>query len=826
MDTLDKFSNNYKKSLKTAAELAQELAHFWIDPIHLLYGLILQRGSVGAELFNSLELKPAEVKNSIAQSHLSKNQAVTKVLPQFSPDAKKIIQKSVQISYLNRHKYIGTEHLLTAILEVGDQEVKKIFNNFKLSENDLVQRAAAVLKSASKLPDLTEIFQVIGKRSEEYLDPEVPYGQTGVLDVFGVNLTSPKVQKKIDPVIGREEEISRVIQILSRRTKNNPIILGQPGVGKTAIVEGLAKKILSGDVPEILRDKKIYSLDLTATIAGTMYRGEFENRIKQIIEEVKNRPEVIIFIDEIHNIVGAGSASGSLDTANILKPALARGEIHCLGATTFEDYRKTIENDPALNRRFQPVKIDEPTGEQGRKILLGIKENLENFHHVRINETAISAAITLSQRYLPERFLPDKAIDLIDEACAAIRINKKTSALDKKIYKLTEEISSLNKNKETAIFSENFAEALAFKKQVELLNEELGALKKKNQKKSHLNIGEITDKDVAQILTKITGIPLDNLLSSEKRQLLNLDQQIKEMIIGQDGALKTIAGFVKRAKAGLTDETKPLASFIFVGPSGVGKTYTAKILAQSIFNSPEALIRIDMSEYSEKFNISKLIGAPAGYVGYKESGQLTEKVKHRPYSLILFDEIEKAHPEVFNLLLQVLDNGYLTDATGVKINFRNTVIIMTSNLGSHRFQRQKTIGFSQSQEKFSSPLEKIIINEVKNHFRTEFLNRVDKIIYFNPLSSHDLEDIVKLELKKLEEKLKKQKIALKFSRKLIVFLAKESQKDSPGARAISRTIQELIEMPLSQKILEDRASAGNTVQLSEKNGIIKLSVNA
>ncbi|OGY44126.1 MAG: hypothetical protein A2820_01445 [Candidatus Buchananbacteria bacterium RIFCSPHIGHO2_01_FULL_40_35] len=829
-DIFEKFSNNYKKSLKAAAELAAELQHGLIDPRHILYGLISKKGSVGAELFTSLEIKADEIRNNIAKSSLMNSQLDLKTTPKFSDSAKLLVQKSIKIAYLNQHKYIGTEHLLAAILEANDPAIEKLFQLLKISRNEITQRIKAALKSASKIPDLIETFKVIKEERESDNDDSDDYDynynrqRQSILDLFGVELTAKCRQARIDPVIGRTEEIMRIIHILSRRNKNNPIILGEPGVGKTAIVEGLARKIFQEEVPAALLNKKIYALDLTATVAGTMYRGEFENRIKQIIDEVKNRPEVILFIDEIHNIVGTGSASGSMDAANILKPALARGEIRCIGATTFHDYRKSIENDPALDRRFQLVKLAEPTARQAKEILSGIKNHFENFHRVEITEEAINSAIELSQRYLTDKFLPDKAIDLIDEAGAAIRVNKKPSLLEQKIKKLKSDIDDILKKKNRAVIEENYDLAIKFKSQGQQLEDELIKLQHKIESQKDKIIGQITGPDIARIVAKSTGIPVENLLASEKNKIVGLGNLLQKKIIGQNRALDSIAQFIKRAKAGLTPENKPLASFLLVGPSGTGKTHTARILAEELFGSSEALIKIDMSEYSEKFNTSKLIGAPAGYVGYKESGQLTEKVKYKPYSLVLFDEIEKANPEVFDLLLQVLEDGYLTDAAGTRINFRNTIIIMTSNLGSNYFlSKGDSIGFEAGADgNLKNKLEEKIMAEVKDFFKIEFINRLDEIIYFSPLGPNELEKIAKLELDDLIQRLSKKRIQVELDHSAIKVIAQASQPDEQGARGIKKTIQKMIESPISQKILDNEITAGGLIKISGHNGKIEI----
>jgi ATP-dependent Clp protease ATP-binding subunit ClpC len=827
-DTFEKFSNNYKKSLKVAAELAVELNNKSIEPQHILYGLVAQRGSVGAELFTTITITANDIKSNIAINPKPDSDTEVIISPDFSKTSKEIIQKSVKIAYINEHKYVGTEHLLAAILEAKDPNTEALLEVLKVSKTNMTSQVVATLKSASKLPDLTETFKVTPQSEEDHLDGDYEHSESkSILDLFGTELTSVRMQKKIDPVIGRNNELYRMIQILSRRNKNNPIILGEPGVGKTAIVEGLAQKIYNGDVPAALENKKIYTIDLTSTVAGTMYRGEFEGRIKQIIDEVKRRPEVILFIDEIHNIVGTGSASGSMDAANILKPALARGEIRCIGATTYDDYRKKIENDPALDRRFQPVKLKEPLVAEAREMLAGIKNHFEAYHRVHITSEAIDAAVELSSKYITNKFLPDKAIDLIDEASAAIKISKKPTALENKIKKLTLEAIDLQKKKKQAVISEDYDLAISLKTQIYEIEDKLDLLEEKLESQKDQLVGEINKADIARVISKATGIPAEDLVSSEKKKIINLENSLKKQVIGQDQPIDLICQFIKRAKAGLTPENKPLASFLLVGPSGTGKTHTAKILADKLFSDKEALIKIDMSEYSEKFNTSKLIGAPAGYVGYKESGQLTEKVKHKPYSIVLFDEIEKANPEIFDLLLQVLEDGYLTDAAGTRINFQNTIIIMTSNIGSHYFtEKTEAIGFdSDSENKAENTVEQKIIEESKEFFKTEFINRLDKIICFSPLVQNDLQKITKIEFDNFANLLQKKGILTEFDHSASKLIAQISQRSDQGARGIKKAIQEMIEYPISKKILEDELIADSKVKIKASKEKIELEVN-
>jgi len=819
----EKFSEHFKNALKIAAEIAAGLGHDSIRPGHILQALLTERGSVGGEFLLSLKLDEAKIRLLLATSQnavFTDNQP----LPEFSPAAKKIIEKAAKLAYLNKHKYIGTEHLLAGLIESSDPLVVKIFNTNGLAQPQLLKQSALILRTASKLPEVTENFQ----------DGDLPPADdpnkeetAGALDYFGRNLCAEKIQAGLDPVIGREPEIARIIEILSRRGKNNPLLLGDPGVGKTAIIEGLAKKIYDQEVPETLAGKKIYALDLASIVAGTSYRGEFEQRLKEIIWETANRPEVILFIDEIHQIVGAGSASGSMDAANIFKPALARGDLHVIGATTFNDFRKTLENDAALARRFQTVIIDEPTAETAEQMLLGVKKYFENFHQVEITGDAVKTAVNLSQKYLPEKFLPDKAIDLIDEASAVLRANRKPSKIEIEIKNVAEEVKNLENRLRQLILGDDFEGALNLKNSTTDIKSRLEKLKNQISRCQFKPRGRVNSQKIAQIVAKITGIPASDLIRPELKRVLTLENELKQEIIGQETALATLGAYLKRAKAGLSPDNRPLASFLFVGPSGVGKTHTARLLAKKFFGDEKALIKIDMSEYGEKFNASKLIGAPAGYVGYKESGQLTEKIKHRPYSLVLLDEIEKANPEIFDLLLSVLEDGYLTDAAGSKINFRQTIIIMTSNLGSQFYNGQSAIGFNGQDA--AETLEPRVLAEVKRAFKPEFLNRLDKIICFNNLLENDLKKIVGLELEKLTAKLQRDHgLKLICQPEAVAILAQKSFQSgsnhgSRGARNIRAVIRDEVETPLADKLLNGKLPAGKTLRLGIKNGIISLS---
>jgi len=829
---LEKFSWHFKNTLKTSTENAKIFGHKEVQPAHLFYSLLEERGSVGGEFLLGLKIDNEKVKSLLLTSQNAYFSDVTPD-PEFSKSSQQIIEKAVKLAYLNKHKYIGTEHLLSALTGSSDLLIDRILNEAGISQLQLSKQTEAILKSASKLPEVIENFKESGKilteesdSSELWRDEDEKTDGNGALDFYGRNLCNDKVQAGIDPVIGRSKEISRIIEILSRRGKNNPLLLGDPGVGKTAIIEGLAKKIHNGEVPDILLGKKIYTLDLASIIAGTSYRGEFEARLKEIIWEAESRPEVILFIDEIHQIVGAGAASGSLDAANVLKPALARASLHIIGATTFQDFRKTLENDAALTRRFQTIIIEEPTAEVAKEMLTGIKKYFEDFHQVEITTDSIKMAVDLSQKYLPEKFLPDKAIDLIDEAAAGLKANQKPTKAEQDIKEVAGKMKQLENDLHRLIVEENFDGALGIKNSIASIRDQVEKLKNKAEKEKNRVRGQVNTENIARIVAKITGIPADDLLRPEIKKVLALERELKEEIIGQDAALAALGAYLKRAKAGLSPDNRPLASFMFVGPSGVGKTHTAKLLAKKFFGDEKALIKIDMSEYGEKFNASKLIGAPAGYVGYKESGQLTEKIKHRPYSLVLFDEIEKANPDIFDLLLSVLEDGYLTDASGSRINFRNTIIIMTSNLGSQFYSGQSHIGFGGSAAKDST--EQKVLGEVKRWFKPEFLNRLDKIICFNSLNQFDLEKIIALELNKLATKIETEKgFNLKISPSISKLLAEQVSKQDDsgsnrGARAIRTVIRDAIETPLADKLLRKKIPSDKTLRLGLKNGIISL----
>ncbi|MFC1598867.1 ATP-dependent Clp protease ATP-binding subunit [Patescibacteria group bacterium] len=792
---LKNFSTNYREVLVKSINLAKKLKQKTVKPEVLLYSLIMQKGSLGSQILQKAKLN----KDGLATYFKTANSKHLEDMPTLEDATIKIIEKSAVLAFNYKHPYIATEHLLLAIIETHNSDLDNLFRQQKVDKALIKNQLQIIFNSTSKFQNFTSSFNNWQAEDDNLTDIYNTPTQKSMIDTFTTDLTDKKVQTNIDPVIGRDDEISRLIEILMRRTKNNPMILGDPGVGKTALIEGLAKRIVSGQTPEILTNKKILSLDISLVIAGTMFRGEFENRMKHILEEIKKDPNIIIFIDEIHNIIGAGSTQGSMDIANILKPALARGEIRCIGATTYEDYKKHLEGDAALERRFQLVKVNEPNSQETIKILNGVKNNYETYHNVTITEPAIAAAVSLSKKHITDRFFPDKALDLIDEASAKAKLTQKPDQFTKKIKEKEEQLADLKKFKEDAIINENFKQAILLKNQEKEVEEQINIFKNRSPQKNNKKT-IIGKKEICQVVSKITNLPLNELLLQENKKLLTIEKKLAQKIIGQDQALQILAQTIRRAKAGIISGNKPLGSFILIGPSGSGKTHSAKILSQILFKNTDSLIKIDMSEFSEKFNISKLIGAPAGYVGYKENNKLTDAVKRNPNAIVLFDEIEKAHPDVFNLLLQIFDDGFLTDAGGKKINFTNTIIIMTSNLGSEKLG--KLIGFDKDNIRQDNL---VLESEVKKFFRPEFINRLDKIIVYDKLSDNALRKIIKLELAELKQQLQKQKTTLEIGNSVIGYLLKTNARPEQGARYIKQNIEELIATPLSEQILQTNA---------------------
>jgi ATP-dependent Clp protease ATP-binding subunit ClpC len=829
---LSKFTNNLKTALKRAGEVARNGAQRYVNPEHLLYAILEQRGSIGFEILQKTGVKAAyfaAAAGAEGEGPTPGPEPLDLSRLKFSLPAKKALERSVLLANQYKHKYVGTEHLLSALLDLNDPVVSKVLEEHHILVSEIRQQIQMVLKSTSKFPDLSNFFDR-GVREEVETEEQKTGGKNSALEFFATDLTTEVMQKRIDPVIGRTREIERLIHILSRRTKNNPVLIGDPGVGKTAIVEGLAKRIVSGDVPDVLLNKRILALDLGLMVAGTMYRGEFESRIKQVIEEIKANPNLVVFIDELHTIVGAGSASGSLDAANMLKPALAKGQIRCIGATTLEEYKKHIESDAALERRFQPIVVDEPTAEETVKILKGIKENYERFHRIAISDAALEASVKLSARYIPDKFLPDKAIDLIDEAASKLKVELRSEGHGRELRELERRVEELKGKKQKAVVAENFEKALQFKTEEEKLRSKLHELTADHAEEGAPMLGEIGPRDIAAVVSRITGVPLAELLREERDRLLHLEGILKRRIVGQDDAIAAVANYIRRSRVGLHNPTRPLASFVFLGPTGVGKTELAKTIAADVFEDPNALIRIDMSEFGESFNVSKLIGAPAGYVGYKDSNKLTDQVRRRPYSVVLFDEIEKAHPDIFNILLQVLEDGQLTDAAGKTVNFKNTIIVMTSNIGLSNLNRAAAIGFEGEKrgedpakvEEEYNEVKEGVLGELKRTFRPEFLNRIDQTIVFKPLGPNELVAIARLQLKEVAERLAQQGIKLVASKGVAQFVAERGSDPDQGARILRKIIQDEIENPLAAKLLAG-GKAKATVRVGVTKGRISIS---
>ena len=799
------FTEKARMALSHAHNIACELGHGYIGSAHILLGLVREGSGVAAKVLAENGITEEELREKLTESIPAGMPLSMQTELSLTPRSKKILEISAMEAQKMNHGYIGTEHMLMAIIRDGDGVGAQLLTSFGINLNDFYRSTVRAIDGEASSP-------VSGHKPSKNT-------QTPTLDKFGRDLTAMAKENKFDPVIGRSSEIDRVIQILSRRTKNNPCLIGEPGVGKTAVVEGLAQRIASGDVPELLKDKRLVTVDLSSMVAGAKYRGEFEERLKKAVEEVTNAGNVVLFIDEIHTIVGAGSAEGAIDASNILKPSLARGELQLIGATTITEYRKYIEKDAALERRFQPVTVGEPTVEETEQILKGLRDRYEAHHNVKISDEALEAAAKLSARYITDRFLPDKAIDLIDEASSKKKLSSLTAPKDLKA--LEDQLKSIEKSKQEAITAQDFEKAAELRDKEKSLSAKVKAESEQwKEKTTNTKDLVVTAEDIADIISSWTNIPVKKLAEEESEKLKNLEQLLHARVIGQEEAVSAVAKAIRRGRAGLKDPKRPIGSFLFLGPTGVGKTELSKALAESMFGSEEAMIRIDMSEYMEKHAVSKFIGSPPGYVGYDEGGQLTEKIRKHPYSVLLFDEIEKAHPDVFNIMLQILEDGILTDAQGRRVDFRNTIIIMTSNLGAKEILNTASkLGFTKAEEETAekNEYEKIkskVMEEVKRAFKPEFLNRIDDIIVFHRLDEEKIKQIAALMLNQLKKRLAANDITAEFTDSAIAEIAKEGFDPVYGARPLRRAIQSKLEDMLSEEIISGNIKNGDNINVN------------
>ncbi len=790
-----------------AQEEARNMHHQSVGTEHILLGILDEGQGVAARALGSLGIEANEVREMVLKMIAPGNAVVGSEMT-LTPRAKKVFELAQDEAVRWGVNYIATEHLLLGLVREGEGVAFQVLNALGATPDKIRKQVQALLNGAGNVNDLNN-YQGMSDDGNT---------ARGTIDEFGRNLNALVKEGKIDPVIGRENEIERVIQVLCRRTKNNPALLGEPGVGKTAIAEGLAQRIVEGKVPEILRNKEIVTLDMGSLVAGSKYRGDFEERLKKIMDEVKKNKNIILFIDEMHTLVGAGAAEGALDAANILKPELARGDLQIIGATTLDEYRKHIEKDAALERRFQPIMVNEPSEEDAIEILQGIRDKYEAHHKVEITDEAIVSAVKLSSRYISDRYLPDKAIDLIDEAASRVRLQAYTAPVDVKA--IEDEIAKIAKEKEAAIVAQEFEKAAEYRDKEKKLRSDLQEQTQKWKNEANSNTQKVTAEDIAKIVSSWSGVPVTKLQEADTARLLKMEDILHERVVGQDDAVTAIAKAVRRAHSGLKNPKRPIGSFMFLGPTGVGKTELAKALAESLFDNEDAIIRIDMSEYMEKYSVSRLVGAAPGYVGYDEGGQLTEAVRRKPYSVILFDEIEKAHPDVFNILLQILDDGRLTDAQGRTVDFKNTVIIMTSNVGASNVKAMGKLGFSNGLDKaeddFSKTKERML-EEMRHTFRPEFLNRIDEIIVFHPLNEEHISQIVDLMLKDLRKRLAEKNMQLEFTAEAKEKLIKEGYDPEYGARPLRRAIQRLVEDPLAESLLGGKFTEGDTVEVVLEN---------
>ena len=814
---MQRFTDDAQRVLSFAQEAALELGHDYVGTEHVLIGLTKVKNGVAAKALEELGIVTEDIFEAVEEQVGRGNKKATSIY--MTPRVKHVLELAIQVANRMNHNYVGTEHILLGLLSDGGGVAVGILRAMNIRTDDIVEAIRHILGSSSNGDD--------GRQEGANNN-----GDLGDLADFATDLNESAKQGKIDPVIGRDTEIQRVIQILSRRTKNNPVLIGEPGVGKTAIAEGLAQRIVTGNVPEILRNKRIISLSIGSMLAGAKYRGEFEERLKKAIDEVQQHDDMIIFIDEIHTLVGAGATEGAMDAANILKPALARGEFQVIGATTLDEYKKHIEKDAALERRFQPVQVGEPNEEDALEILKGLRDRYEAFHKAKITDEALKAAVTLSSRYITDRFLPDKAIDVVDEAASKVRMKVFSAAPDVKA--LEDRLNTVKKEKEAAVTSQDFEKAAKLRDEEQSLVKEIDDKKSVAKEESEQKL-VVTEDDIAAVVAQWTGIPVAKIADEESQTLLHLEEELHKRVVGQDDAVTAVAKAVRRARAGLKDPKRPIGSFLFLGPTGVGKTELARALASSLFGDESAMIRLDMSEYMEKHTVSRLVGAPPGYVGYEEGGQLTDAVRRKPYSVILLDEVEKAHADFFNILLQVLDDGRLTDSQGRTVDFRNTVIIMTSNLGAKALHKNSSeLGFlapkkSESSTNQSNSIDfkeakKSVMDAVKRHFRPEFLNRIDEMIVFRPLTEEDLKHIVSILMSDVTKRLKERELQLEITSEAMQLLVKEGSDFTMGARPLKRAIQRLIEDPVSDLILKGDVTEGKTIKVDVKDNEIVVSV--
>ena len=814
---MQRFTDDAQRVLSFAQEAALELGHDYVGTEHVLIGLTKVKNGVAAKALEELDIVTEDIFEAVEEQVGRGNKKATSIY--MTPRVKHVLELAVQVANRMNHNYVGTEHILLGLLSDGGGVAVGILRAMNIRTDNIVEAIRHILGSSTN-----------GNHSGQ--EGANNNGDLGELTDFGTDLNESAKQGKIDPVIGRDTEIQRVIQILSRRTKNNPVLIGEPGVGKTAIAEGLAQRIVNGNVPEILRNKRIISLSISSMLAGAKYRGEFEERLKKAIDEVQQHDDMIIFIDEIHTLVGAGATEGAMDAANILKPALARGEFQVIGATTLDEYKKHIEKDAALERRFQPVQVGEPNEEDALEILRGLRDRYEAFHKAKITDEALKAAVTLSSRYITDRFLPDKAIDVVDEAASKVRMKVFSAAPDVKA--LEDRLNTVKKEKEAAVTSQDFEKAAKLRDEEQALVKEIDDKKTVAKEESDQKL-IVTEEDIAAVVAQWTGIPVTKIAEEESETLLHLEDELHKRVIGQDDAVTAVAKAVRRARAGLKDPKRPIGSFLFLGPTGVGKTELARALASSLFGDESAMIRLDMSEYMEKHTVSRLVGAPPGYVGYEEGGQLTDAVRRKPYSVILLDEVEKAHADFFNILLQVLDDGRLTDSQGRTVDFRNTVIIMTSNLGAKALHKNSTeLGFlapkkAESHSNDSKRIDfkeakKSVLDAVKRHFRPEFLNRIDEMIVFHPLTEEDLTKIVTILMSDVIKRLGERDLHLEITPEAMKLLVKEGSDFTMGARPLKRAIQRLIEDPVSDLILKGEAIAGKTIKANAKDNDIVVTI--